>query len=235
MKFPDPLIKGTLVKRYKRFLSDIVLDSGEEITAHCANSGTMLSVSEPGSEVWVSPARNPDRKLKYTWELIRIGDGLVGINTALPNKIVQEAIEAGEIKELADYATLRREVKYGKNSRIDILLETENEPLCYVEIKNVTMRRGEVAEFPDAVTARGTKHLAELADQVRAGHRAVMFYLVQREDCELFTLADDIDPVYATALGDATEAGVETLCYRCRLSTEEIRIESPIDLELTPR
>ncbi len=232
MKFPDPLIKGTLVKRYKRFLSDIVLESGEEITAHCANSGTMLSVNDPGSEVWVSPARNPDRKLKYTWELIRVGKSLVGINTALPNKIVQEAIEDGTVPELQGYATLRREVKYGKNSRIDILLEDKTKPLCYVEIKNVTMRRGEVAEFPDAVTARGTKHLGELADQVKAGHRAVMFYLIQREDCESFTLADDIDPAYAEALGAARKAGVEVLAYKCSLTPEEIKVVAPIGLEL---
>jgi sugar fermentation stimulation protein A len=232
MKFPDPLIKGTLVKRYKRFLSDIVLESGEEITAHCANSGTMLSVNDPGSEVWVSPARNPDRKLKYTWELIRVGKSLVGINTALPNKIVQEAIENGTVPDLQGYANLRREVKYGKNSRIDILLEDDAKPLCYVEIKNVTMRRGEVAEFPDAVTARGTKHLGELADQVKAGHRAVMFYLIQREDCESFTLADDIDPAYAEALADARKAGVEVLAFKCALSPKEIKVVAPISLEL---
>lgn len=232
MNFPDPLIKGTLVKRYKRFLSDIVLESGEEITAHCANSGTMLSVNDPGSEVWVSPARNPDRKLKFTWELIRVGKSLVGINTALPNKIVQEAIEAGTVPELQGYAMLRREVKYGKNSRIDILLEDAAKPPCYVEIKNVTMRRDKVAEFPDAVTARGTKHLGELADQVKVGSRAVMFYLIQREDCETFTLADDIDPAYAEALAVARKAGVEVLAYKCSLTPEEIKVVAPIGLEL---
>ncbi|MEK9677579.1 MAG: DNA/RNA nuclease SfsA [Rhodospirillaceae bacterium] len=232
MNFPDPLIKGTLVKRYKRFLSDIVLESGEEITAHCANSGTMLSVNDPGSEVWVSPARNPDRKLKFTWELIRVGKSLVGINTALPNKIVQEAIEAGTVPELQGYAMLRREVKYGKNSRIDILLEDAAKPPCYVEIKSVTMRRDKVAEFPDAVTARGTKHLGELADQVKVGSRAVMFYLIQREDCETFTLADDIDPAYAEALTVARKAGVEVLAYKCSLTPEEIKVVAPIALEL---
>jgi sugar fermentation stimulation protein A len=232
MNFPDPLIKGTLVKRYKRFLSDIVLESGEEITAHCANSGTMLSVNDPGSEVWVSPARNPDRKLKFTWELIRVGKSLVGINTALPNKIVQEAIEAGTVPELQGYAMLRREVKYGKNSRIDILLEDAAKPPCYVEIKSVTMRRDKVAEFPDAVTARGTKHLGELADQVKVGSRAVMFYLIQREDCETFTLADDIDPAYAEALAVARKAGVEVLAYKCSLTPEEIKVVAPIGLEL---
>jgi sugar fermentation stimulation protein A len=150
----------------------------------------------------------------------------------LPNKIVQEAIEAGTVPELQGYAMLRREVKYGKNSRIDILLEDAAKPPCYVEIKNVTMRRDKVAEFPDAVTARGTKHLGELADQVKVGSRAVMFYLIQREDCETFTLADDIDPAYAEALAVARKAGVEVLAYKCSLTPEEIKVVAPIGLEL---
>ena len=175
MKFPDPLLKGKLIKRYKRFLTDVELvdgpGRGKVVVAHCANSGSMLSVNEPGAEVWLSPARNPDRKLKYTWEMIRIGRTLVGINTALPNAIVTEAIEKGRIPELKGYASLRREVKYGENSRIDILLEEDgtNGPggegeKCYVEVKNVTMRRdrakGAPVEFPDAVTARGTTGIA---------------------------------------------------------------------------
>ena len=167
MKFPDPLICGRLIKRYKRFLTDVELDDGTVVVAHCANSGSMESVKEPGSEVWLSPARNPDRKLKFTWELVRVGETLVGINTALPNYIVSEAIEDGKISELNGYASLRREVKYGKNSRIDILLEDDAKPKCYVEVKNSTMRRDLVSgpvEFPDAVTTRGAKHLVELAD-----------------------------------------------------------------------
>ena len=232
MEFPDPLIKGTLVKRYKRFLADVVLEDGSEVTAHCANSGTMLTVNEPGSEVWLSPANNPSRKLKYTWELIRVGDALVGINTQHPNRIVQEAIEGGRAKELRGYGSLRREVKYGKNSRIDILLEDDARPKCFVEVKNVTMKRGGLAEFPDAVTARGAKHLRELADQVAEGHRAVMFYLVQRPDCSGFALAGDIDPAYAEALGKALDAGVEVVAYGCHVETAGVGIAGPVDIRL---
>lgn len=236
MKFPDPLLKGTLVKRYKRFLADVVLDSGEPIIAHCANSGSMLSVNTPGAEVWVSPARNPDRKLRYTWEMIRIGGGLVGINTQHPNLLAAEAVAAGALPELAGYTVVRREVKYGRNSRIDLLLEAEGRPPCYVEVKNVTMRRDLTAvgpaEFPDAITTRGAKHLDELADMKAQGFRAVMLFLAQREDCRRFALAADIDPLYAAGLARARAAGVEMLCYGCRLSPLEIAIDRPIPLEL---
>ncbi len=241
MKFPDPLIKGRLIKRYKRFLADIELEGGPDhgkiVTAHCANSGSMLSVNEAGADVWLSPARNPDRKLKYTWEMIRIGRSLVGINTHLPNGIVAEAIEAGRIPELKGYGSLRREVKYGENSRIDLLLETDGPgevAKCYVEVKNVTMRRdrtkGAPVEFPDAVTTRGAKHLRELAAMVREGHRAVMMYLVQRADSPAFAIAADIDPVYAEGLKVAMKAGVEVLCYGCRLNKHGIRVAKPVPL-----
>lgn len=236
MEFPDPLLRGSLIKRYKRFLADVTLDSGEAVTAHCANSGSMLSVNAPGSEVWLSPARNPERKLRYTWEMIRIGKGLVGINTGHPNGLVAEAVKAGAIPELAGYASIRREVKYGRNSRIDLLLEGNGRPACYVEVKNVTMRRGTAAdspaEFPDAVTERGAKHLDELAAMVAAGHRAAMLFLVQREDCPAFTVAADIDPAYAEGLARARAGGVEALCYGCKLSPEEIVLDRPIPLAL---
>ena len=231
MRFPDPLIRGTLIKRYKRFLADVALDSGETVTAHCANTGAMLGVQDPDSEVWLSPARNPDRKLKYTWELIRVGDGLVGINTAHPNKIVSEAIEAGAIPELAGYGTLRREVKYGRNSRIDILLQDDGKPDCYVEIKNVhLMREPGVAEFPDAVSTRAAKHQGELADMVSTGARAVTVYLCQREDSATFKLASDIDPDYAAAAATARAGGVEALCYACALSPEEIAVSRRLEI-----
>ncbi len=241
MKFPDPLIRGRLIRRYKRFLADVELEDGPKagkvVTAHCANPGSMLSVNEPGSEVWLSPARNPDRKLKFTWELIRVGSSLVGINTQLPNAIVAEAVEAGMFPELGGYPSLRREVKYGENSRIDLLLEKDGPgegDKCYVEVKNVTMKRylakDAPAEFPDAVTARGTKHLVELATMVGLGHRAVMFYLVQRQDAKSFAIAADIDPVYAKGLAAARKAGVEVLCYGCKLSKSEIRIDSFLPL-----
>jgi len=236
MKFPDPLIPGRLVKRYKRFLADVELEGGEIVTAHCANSGSMLSVKEPGSEVWLSPARNPDRKLRYTWELVKIGDTFVGINTSLPNRIVEESIVAGKIPELKDYETLRREVKYGKNSRIDILLEDPARPTCYVEVKSVTLKRGleknDPVEFPDSVTTRGAKHLVELSDMVAQGHRSVMVYLVQRQDGDAFTIAADIDPDYKAALDKAMAAGVEILCYQCTLDTKKIEISKSLKLAL---
>jgi sugar fermentation stimulation protein A len=225
MDFPDTLLRGRLIKRYKRFMADVILDSGETITAHCANTGAMLGVQEADSEVWLSPARNPDRKLKFTWELIRIGGGLVGINTAHPNKIVAEAIEGGKIPELTGYDTLRREVKYGKNSRVDILLSQDGRPDCYVEIKNVhLMRVAGVAEFPDSVSSRAAKHQGELADMVKQGARAVIFYLCQREDCDNFRLAADIDPDYAAAAKAARETGVEAMCYACTLTPEAIAV-----------
>lgn len=236
MQFPDPLQRGTLIKRYKRFLTDVELDGGDVVVAHCANPGSMLSVNEPGSEVWLSPARNPERKLRWSWELIKVGDGLVGINTSHPNGLVEEGIVDGTIAELQGYANLRREVKYGKNSRIDILLEDGDEPgakpKCYVEVKNVTMRRdlaGGPAEFPDSVTSRGAKHLVELADMVADGHRAVMMYLVQRGDADSFAIADDIDPGYAAGLKAAIKAGVEVLCYACDVTPEGVKVTRRID------
>ena len=232
MKFPDPLLRGRLVRRYKRFLSDVELDGGELVTAHCANPGSMIGLAEPGSEVWLSPARNPERKLRYSWEMIRVGKGLVGINTSHPNGIVADAIAAGRVAELAGYDGLRREVKYGKNSRIDILLEADGRPPCYVEVKNVHLKRDAGAEFPDSVTARGAKHLVELSDMVAAGARAVMFYLVQREDCGAFAIAGDIDPTYAATLDGALAAGVEAICYCCKLTTEAIELDRPLALEL---
>jgi len=234
MKFPDPLIPGKLIKRYKRFLADVELENGDIVTAHCANSGSMLSVQDAGADVWLSPARNPDRKLRYTWELIRIDETLVGINTALPNGIVEEGIQNGVIAELAGYRTLRREVKYGKNSRIDILLEDPARPTCYVEVKNVTLKRDPggdgPAEFPDSVTTRGAKHLVELSDMVREGHRAVMVYLVQRTDADRVAIAADIDPDYAEALKKAIAAGVEVLCYECTLDLDGIEVSKPLKL-----
>ena len=232
MKFPDPLLRGRLVRRYKRFLSDVELDGGELVTAHCANPGSMIGLAEPGSEVWLSPARNPARKLRYSWELIRVGEGLVGINTSHPNGIVADAIAAGRVCELAGYGGIRREVKYGKNSRIDLLLEADGRPPCYVEVKNVHLKRDAGAEFPDSVTARGAKHLVELSDMVAAGARAVMFYLVQREDCDDFAIAGDIDPHYATTLDKALAAGVEAICYCCKLTIEAIELDRPLALEL---
>lgn len=232
MEWPTPLIRGTLVKRYKRFLADIELEGGEVVTAHCANPGAMTGLKDPGLLAYLSTSDNPKRKLKYSLEALEINKGLVGINTAHPNRIVEEALTAGEIPELTGYDTLRREVKYGENSRIDILLEDPDKPRTYVEIKNVHLLRQEgLAEFPDSVTARGTKHLHELANMAEAGHRAVMFYLVQRTDCRRFSIADDVDPTYAEALISARNAGVETLCYDCEIDLNGIKVRQALDID----
>lgn len=232
MKFSSSLVKGTLLKRYKRFLADVDL-GGETVTAHCANPGSMLGLAEPGSAVWLSRSDNPKRKLKFSWELIEIdlgaGPTLVGINTSHPNALVAEAINAGKISELRGYSDLRREVKYGVNSRIDILLQNNETSLCYVEIKNVhLMREPGLAEFPDSVTVRGAKHLRELSAMVGEGHRAVMVYLVQRGDAQRIALARDIDPGYGDAFDAARKAGVEAIAYACTVSPDAIEVDRAI-------
>jgi sugar fermentation stimulation protein A len=233
MKFPDPLVHGRLVRRYKRFLADVELDDGQTVTAHCANPGSMLGLDGPGATVWLSPSRNPDRKLRWSWELVEIEGSLVGINTGHPNALVEEAVSGGAIAELSGYETLRREVRYGKNSRIDLLLESADRAACYVEVKNVHLRRSPgLAEFPDSVTKRGAKHLEELADVVDSGARAVMFYLVQRPDCTHVKIAADIDPAYEAGLRRAVELGVEALCYDCEITPEGIAVARRLPLVL---
>lgn len=230
MQLP-PLTEGRLIKRYKRFLADIELSDGTLITAHCPNPGSMMGLKEPGRPVWVSKSDNPKRKLAYTLELMQADGTLVGINTNHPNMLVFEAIEAGVISELSGYASLKREVKYGKNSRIDILLKSETDDHCYVEVKNVhLMRTSGLAEFPDSVTARGAKHLAELSDMVALGHRAVLVFPIQRGDCHRFQLANDIDPAYAAAYTSAKRAGVEFLCYRCDVTPHSITVAERIPI-----
>ena len=241
MQFPAPLLRGKLVQRYKRFLADVVLDSGETVTATCPNTGSMMGLKEPGLTVWLSTSDSPTRKYKHTWEMVEadLGKGptLVGINTGHPNKLMAEAVEAGRIKELTGYANLRREVKYGKNSRIDLLLEDPAKGLCYVEIKNVhMMRKAGFAEFPDSVTERGAKHLAEMSDMVREGHRAVMVYLIQRNDAKSLSLARDVDAGYGEAYDKAVKAGVEVIAVRCKLSTEAITVDKTVPMKsLRPR
>jgi sugar fermentation stimulation protein A len=239
--FDEPLIRGTLVRRYQRFLADVTLESGEAVVAHCANPGSMLSVGAAGSEVWLSAARNPNRRLRYTWELIRVGETLVGINTARPNRLVAEAIASGAIAELAGYTRVRREVRYGRNSCVDLLLEGPDRPPCYVEIKSVTLRRGPhpggPVEFPDAVTTRGARHLRDLAEAVQDGARAVMVFLAQRDDADHFVIANDIDRTYGEALAKAMAAGVEAVCYRCHvcLAGISVRDRLPMFCNCDPR
>ena len=234
MRLPAPLYPGFLVKRYKRFLADIILDSGETVTAYCANPGSMLGVAPEGARVWASKSADPKRKLSYSWELAEIGGALIAINTSNPNRIAAEAIEAGANPELAGYASLRREVRYGGASRIDLLLEDgADRRACYVEVKNVHLSREPgLAEFPDSVTTRGSKHLEALAAMVKQGARAVMLFVVQRPDCKVFRPAADLDPAYAAGLIRAMAAGVETLCYDCDVTTEAVTLRRPLPLIL---
>lgn len=224
MKFNSPLVFGTLIKRYKRFLADVTLKTGEIITAACPNTGAMLGLNQPGSAVWLSRSESPTRKYPHTWELVEIpGLGLIGVNTGNPNRIAVEAITAGLLPELTGYPALRQEVNYGKNSRIDILLEGEDRPPCYVEVKNAHLfRQPGLVEFPDCVTERGTKHLVELGHMVKSGARAAMLYLVQAEFPRNFSLAADLDPNYLQAFREARKAGVEAFALCCKVTTTDI-------------
>ncbi len=225
MRFQTPLVPGRLVRRYKRFLADVMLEDGREVVAHCANPGAMTGLDTPGMRIWLEPNDDPGKKLRFGWRLLELPGGhWAGIDTMVPNRVVREALEVGQIAELSVYHGVRAEVRYGKASRVDFLLSEAGLPDAYVEVKNVHLSREDGwAEFPDSPTARGTKHLVELADMVRQGHRAVMFYLVQRTDCIHFRLAGDVDAKYAAAFAMAAQAGVEVLCYDTVISTEGVR------------
>jgi len=237
MRLPSPLRTGRLIKRYKRFLADIVLDDGREVTAHCANPGSMLGVAIEGAKVWAHEHGDPKRKLAFSWELVDLDGVLLPVNTSNPNKIALEAIEGGVIPELSGYKEIAREVKYGEKSRIDFLLSggRRRKP-CYVEVKNVHLSRTPgLAEFPDSVTARGAKHLEELSRIAESGGRAVMLFVVQRGDCRRFAPAADLDPAYAKALNSAISKGVEALCYDCEVTTAEVVLRKPLEIELESR
>lgn len=229
MQFPAPLSHGVLVSRYKRFFADVTLDSGEEITAHCPNPGAMLGLNMPGLGVWLSKSDDPKRKLAWTLELVEDGGGLAGVNTMLPNRLVAEALAAGAIPELTGYDVHRREVKYGQASRVDFLLEKGTGERCWLEVKNCHLSRTPpLAEFPDCVAARSTKHLGELEAMVRAGDRAVALFVVQRTDCDSFSACHDLDPAFAAALERVADAGVEVLVYGCEMSPAAIRVARPM-------
>ena len=229
MRLPQPMARGRLALRYKRFFADVELEDGGEITAHCPNPGAMLGLNTPGLPVWLSRSDNEKRKLAWTLELVEADGGLVGVNTMHPNRLVAEALAEGAIPELAGYAVHRREVKFGAASRVDFRLEGPDRPDCYLEVKNVHLRRtGTLAEFPDCVAARSAKHLRELTAVKAAGARAVQLFVVQRTDCDRFAACADLDPVYAKGLAAAASAGVEVLCYGCDISPEAIRIARQI-------
>ncbi len=232
MRFQTPLVPARLIRRYKRFLADMRLADGTEVVAHCPNPGSMMGLDAPGLPCWLEPNDDARKKLNYGWRLAELPDGHVaGIDTAVPNRIVREALLARAVPELAAYGTVRAEVRYGRASRVDFLLTEPGLPDAYVEVKNVHLRRsGDWAEFPDCVTVRGARHLDELAGMAAQGHRAVMLYVVQRTDCAQFRLAEDIDGNYAAAAARAQSAGVEMLCHGCAISPQAITLDGPLPL-----
>lgn len=233
MLFKTPLVRGTLLRRYKRFLADVMLEDGREVTTHCANSGAMTGLNQPGTTVWLEPMEGPKRKLGFAWRLVELdGAGFVGIDASLPNRLVAEALAAGAIPRLAGYARVRPEVRYGEASRVDFVLSGEGRPDAYLEVKNVHFQRQRgLAEFPDAATARGVRHLRELAAVAAAGHRAAMLYVVQRADCASLRLAADRDPAYAAASSAARTAGVEILAHAVRIDPTGIWIDRELPFE----
>jgi sugar fermentation stimulation protein A len=235
MRFSSTLIPATLARRYKRFLADVVLESGDVTTVHVANPGAMTGLDRPLSRIWLSDSGNPLRKFPYTWELVEtdLGSGpeLIGVNTGQPHQLVADALEAGLIPELRNYTSIRREVKYGEASRIDFLLDNPKEPPCYLEVKNVhLMRQPRLAEFPDCVTSRGARHLRELAVMRASGARAVMLFVIQIPSAHRFALARDIDPAYAAAFDRARARGVEMLAWRCKIELDGIEIAAPVPI-----
>lgn len=229
MDFPQPLMRGTLVSRYKRFFADVVMEDGTAVTAHCPNPGAMLGVNTPGLTVWLSKSDDPKRKLAHTLEFVEVDGAMVGVNTMHPNRLVAEALAADAIPELRGYATHRREVKYGEASRVDFLLEHPDRPSCWLEIKNCHLSRTKgLAEFPDCVAARSSKHLRELEAMAAAGERAVVLFVVQRTDCESFRACAELDPKFAAALDQAAAAGVEVLIYAAQMSPTAVSLSHAI-------
>ena len=235
MQFSTPLIPARLIRRYKRFLADCRLEDGREVTAHCANPGSMMGLAIEGSKIWLEPNDDPKKKLKYGWRLVDHENGhFTGVDTSVPNRALKEALEHREIAALSDYSVVRPEVKYGENSRIDFLLSGAGLRDAWVEVKSVTLsRQAGIAEFPDSVTARGAKHMAEVAKMAEAGDRAIVLFLVQRTDCDRMVPAADIDPNYAKALGDAVAAGVEVIALSTRISPKGVEIASEIPFSLS--
>lgn len=227
-----PLIKGRLVKRYKRFLADVVLENGQSVTAHCPNSGRMTGCCQPGRPVYISDHKAPHRKLRYTWQLIEMPSSLVGVNTQIPNRLVAEAIKASGVPGLKGYQELKREIPVNDGSRLDIMLTAPGRRTCFVEIKNCSLVENGIALFPDAPTARGRKHLQKLEQLHFEGHRAVIFFLVQRMDATRFGPADRIDPLYGQLLRNAVAAGVEILAYDVRITLENISLGKRIECNL---
>lgn len=234
MRFEDAPLRGRLIRRYKRFFADVRLASGESIVAHCPNTGSLLGCLEPESPVWLRDSRNERRKLRFTWQAVRVARTWVNVDTSLPNRVVLEALERGLVPELEGYDARRREVPYGRGSRIDLLLWNASGERCFVEVKSTTLAEGKTALFPDAVTERGRKHLRELARVARRGERAVQFFFVSRADVEVFRPADAIDPEYGRALRRAARAGVEILAWTVRVEPRRLELLAPLAVDLAP-
>ncbi|MEM9801515.1 MAG: DNA/RNA nuclease SfsA [Planctomycetota bacterium] len=232
MQIEQPVVLGRLVRRYKRFLTDVELDDGSIMTAHCPNTGSMKGCLEEGARVALRDSGDPKRKLRHTFQTIEVGGTWVNVDTGLPNALAYEAVEAGLIEELTGYESLRREVRYGTGSRIDLLLEDEERGRAYVEVKNTTLADGDLAMFPDAVTERGRKHLVELEKVVRDGDRGVMLFCVSRDDVRRFSPADDIDPEYGKTLRDVAKSGVELLAYSTRVTPTSFELGRRLEIEL---
>jgi sugar fermentation stimulation protein A len=235
MRFSSPLIKGRLIKRYKRFLADILLEDGTPITAHCANSGAMPLLQTPGSAVWVTPVppENP-RKLRYDWHFIEDQGYRVGINTSFPNILVEEALHHQRLDFALAYPRWKREVPYGTQCRIDFLLENPQGQKLFLEVKNSNHREGNTVYFPDCRTDRGAKHLQALMDQVTQGHRAAVIYVVQRQDCDGFQVASHLDPAYAALSAQASKTGVEFYCYSCIITDSDITLSTALPIKTFP-
>jgi len=237
MRIELPLVEGKLLKRYKRFLTDVELPSGEVLTAHCPNTGSLLGCKDPGSPVWLRDTADPKRKLRHSWQAVKVGDTWVNVDTNLPNRVVAEALRERAVPGLDGYDSVRTEVKYGTNSRIDVLLEHSagELPPCYVEVKNTTLAEAGVAKFPDAVTARGLKHLGELEQVVADGARAVQFFFVSRGDVASFEPAADIDPAYTAGLESAVANGVEVTAWSTRVLPDALELDAPLEVRVGGR
>ena len=229
MKFKDRLLQGTFIKRYKRFFVDINFRN-KIITAHCPNTGSMMGLLNEGNKTWFSESNNPKRKLKYSLQIIEVGKNLVGINTLLTNKLIFEALNLKKIKSLIKFDNIKTEVKFSNNTRFDFLISNSEEK-CFLEVKNVTLLRNKkIAEFPDAITSRGTKHLVELINAKKKGFQSYILYLIQREDCKAFKIAEDIDINYKIAFDKAIKSGVKILCYDCKINDEEVKLNNKVKL-----
>lgn len=236
MRFATPLVPARLIRRYKRFLADARLEDGTEVTAHCANPGSMMGLAAPGTRIWLEPNDDPTHKLHFGWRLVDHENGhFTGVDTGLPNRVVKQALQSGGLPGLSGHDAVQAEVRYGRNSRVDFLLAGPGEARTFVEVKSVTLSRTPgLAEFPDSVTARGAKHLHDLSEVVGAGDRAVLLFLVQRTDCSAVTVAADLDPAYAAAMRSAQRAGVQVMALACRIDPTGLAIGAPLPFAMTP-